>query len=230
MTIVDLPPPSDQSARLALRMQSQSRTAATTSYSRYFKRLIDVTLVVATAPITVPLIAVCAALVARDGHAPLFRQRRIGRNGRIFSIVKLRTMVPDAEARLAAHIAADPQAQAEWQAYQKLRQDPRVTALGRLLRRTSLDELPQLWNVLIGDMALVGPRPMMECQRPLYPGTRYFHLRPGITGLWQISARNNSTFADRSHFDADYWTRLSLTEDLRILTKTVTVVLKQTGT
>lgn len=227
MTVVDFPPSSRQHAA---RATSRKHTSSVSAYSRFFKRALDVTLVLASAPITLPIIGICALLVARDGHAPLFRQARVGRNGRIFNMVKLRSMVPDAEARLEGHISTDPAARAEWDAYQKLSNDPRITPLGNLLRRTSLDELPQLWNVLTGDMALVGPRPMMEHQRPLYPGTAYYHLRPGLTGLWQISARNQSTFADRSHFDADYSARLSLTEDLRILVKTVGVVVKQTGT
>lgn len=227
MTIVDLPPPSNPSARPSVR-RSGSGVAAS-PYARFVKRGLDVTLVLVSAPITVPVIALCALLVARDGHAPLFRQARVGRDGRIFKLVKLRSMVPDAEARLAAHTAADPAARAEWDRYQKLRNDPRITPLGNLLRRTSLDELPQLWNVLTGDMSLVGPRPMMENQRPLYPGTAYYQLRPGLTGLWQISARNQTSFANRSTFDTEYGRSVTLLQDLAILCKTVAVVLRQTG-
>jgi lipopolysaccharide/colanic/teichoic acid biosynthesis glycosyltransferase len=138
-------------------------------------------------------------------------------------------MVPGAEARLAAHLAADPAARAEWDRSQKLREDPRVTPLGRLLRRSSLDELPQLWNVLAGDMSLVGPRPMMPCQQALYPGEAYYRLRPGLTGPWQVSDRHASAFADRARFDRDYEQALSLATDLRILAATLRAVLRGTG-
>jgi len=138
-------------------------------------------------------------------------------------------MVPDTDARLAAHLALDEAARREWETYQKLTSDPRVTAFGRMLRKSSLDELPQLWNVLKGDMSLVGPRPMLPEQLPLYPGRAYFALRPGVTGLWQISDRNASTFARRAEFDADYAHRLSLATDLRVLVATISVVVRGTG-
>ena len=229
MSIADLPPASNPPLRSAARVQRGARAHALRLYQRHFKRALDVALIVAAVPVALPVIAVCAALVATDGHAPLYRQRRVGLNGKVFQIVKLRSMVPQAEAALTAHLDESPEARAEWDSFQKLRQDPRVTRIGRILRKTSLDELPQLWNVLAGDMSLVGPRPMMESQRPLYPGTAYFLMRPGITGLWQISARNLSEFADRSRFDAEYWHDLSLTSDLRILWRTIGVVLRSTG-
>ena len=112
---------------------------------------------------------------------------------------------------------------------QKLKDDPRVTRLGRLIRKTSLDELPQFLNVLKGDMSVVGPRPMMVDQKALYPGTAYYSLRPGITGFWQISVRNESSFAERARFDTDYLRKLSFGTDLAVLWRTVSVVLKGTG-
>ncbi|HSF64003.1 MAG TPA: sugar transferase [Paracoccaceae bacterium] len=198
-------------------------------YRRRFKRLLDVAAVVLAAPIVLPIVAGLALAVRQDGGGAFYSQPRIGRGGHTFRIWKLRTMVPDADARLAAHLAADPAARAEWAATQKLRDDPRVTPVGRLLRRTSLDELPQLWNVLRGDMSLVGPRPMMPDQLRLYPGTAYFRLRPGITGSWQVSARNQSTFAARADYDATYDRDLSLATDAAILLRTVGVVLRGTG-
>ena len=126
-------------------------------------------------------------------------------------------MVIDADQRLAAHLAADPALRAEWDETQKLKNDPRITAVGRLLRKTSLDELPQLWNVLKGDMSLVGPRPMMPEQRALYPGRAYYSMRPGLTGPWQVSDRNETSFAGRAEFDAAYARRMSLRTDLVIL-------------
>jgi len=229
MSIVDLPPASSPAFGTASSVHSAAGRPALCAYQRHFKRVLDVSLILASIPVALPVIAVCAALVALDGHAPLYMQRRIGRHGKVFRIVKLRSMVPDAEAALAAHVAENVDARAEWDSFQKLRNDPRITPIGRLLRKTSLDELPQLWNVLLGHMSLVGPRPMMECQKPLYPGTAYFLMRPGITGLWQISARNQSEFADRSRFDAEYWRGLTFGSDLRILWRTAGVVLRRTG-
>ena len=193
------------------------------------KRVIDTAIVIASAPVTLPLTLIFAALIATDGHSPVFRQRRIGRNGRVFRLWKLRTMVPDAERQLADHLAADPEAAREWARKQKLTRDPRVTPVGRLLRKTSLDELPQLLNVLTGEMALVGPRPMMEDQRALYPGTAYYALRPGITGPWQVSERHGSEFASRALYDAAYARDISLTLDLALLARTVVVVARGTG-
>ena len=181
------------------------------------------------APLAVPVIMIFAGLVAlRDGR-PFYSQERIGRGGRIYRIWKLRTMVRDAEAVLAALLAADPRAKAEWDLMQKLEHDPRITWFGRFLRRSSLDELPQLWNVLKGDMSLVGPRPMLPDQCDLYPGPAYYRLRPGITGPWQVSDRNQSTFAERANFDRDYDARLCFGTDLRLLLATVRVVLQGTG-
>jgi exopolysaccharide production protein ExoY len=204
-------------------------TPAAGLYRRRIKRAFDTLAVLAAAPVILPIVAGLALAVRQDGGGAFYSQPRIGRGGHTFRIWKLRTMVPDADARLAAHLAADPAARAEWAATQKLRHDPRVTPLGRLLRRTSLDELPQLWNVLRGDMSLVGPRPMMPDQQRLYPGTAYFRLRPGITGSWQVSARNQSTFAARADYDATYDRDLSLATDAAILLRTVGVVLRGTG-
>lgn len=198
-------------------------------YGSIFKRAFDILAVIAAAPIVVPVILVLALLVALDGHPAFFRQERIGRGGRIFLLWKLRTMVPDADARLRQHLLENADARREWDAYQKLSSDPRITPLGAFLRKSSLDELPQLWNILVGDMSLVGPRPMMPQQRKLYPGHAYFLLRPGLTGLWQVSARNGSTFAERARYDADYERCLSLATDVRVLAETVGVVLRGTG-
>ncbi|WP_245848162.1 sugar transferase [Actibacterium ureilyticum] len=189
----------------------------------------DVTLVIVTLPFTLPLVAVLAVFLFAESGNPFFLQRRLGRNGRVFRIWKLRTMVPDADARLKAYLEQDADAREEWTRTQKLKKDPRITPLGRFLRKTSLDELPQLWNVLRGDMSLVGPRPMMCNQRHMYPGASYYKLRPGITGAWQISDRNESEFKSRAAHDTRYDQDLSLFNDLRILAGTVTAVLRGTG-
>ena len=198
-------------------------------YRSCLKRALDLTLVLLTLPAVVLVILLLALAVALDGGQPFYTQMRLGRGGRSFRLWKLRSMVPDAEARLQAYLDQNPAARAEWDATQKLRDDPRITRIGRMLRRTSLDELPQLWNVIRGDMSLVGPRPMMPTQRSLYPGRAYFALRPGITGLWQVSKRNEALFAERAAFDMDYYQRLSLALDLQVLAATVRVVLRATG-
>lgn len=198
-------------------------------YSRSGKRLLDICIVLLMLPFVVPAIAVLMLLIARDGHSPLYSQERVGFGGRVFTFWKLRTMVPNAKTHLDDYLANNADAQREWTTYQKLSCDPRITPIGQLLRKSSLDELPQLWNVLKGDMSLVGPRPMMPEQRELYPGSAYFSLLPGVTGLWQVSDRNDSTFAQRAEFDASYKKDLSLMTDLRVLFATVGVVLRGTG-
>jgi len=198
-------------------------------YRDLFKRVFDVSAIVLAAPLVVPLIAAAAVAVARDGGRPFYCQERVGKGGRIFRMWKLRSMVPDADAQLKGILASDPAMWSEWNTAQKLRNDPRITKVGRFLRRSSLDELPQLWNVLIGDMSLVGPRPMMPEQRALYPGTAYYALRPGITGYWQTSGRNRTTFHARAEYDAIYEEGVALRTDLRLLLNTVSVVVKGTG-
>lgn len=198
-------------------------------YRRFFKRFLDITLIILALPVAVPLILVMALLVARDGASPFYTQARIGRGARVFRMLKIRTMVPDADGLLAACLAADPEARREWDETQKLKCDPRITRIGRILRKTSLDELPQLWNVLKGDMSIVGPRPMMVDQQELYPGQAYYLLRPGITGPWQVSDRNEGSFAGRAAYDANYHADLSLATDLSILIRTVSVVVRRTG-
>ncbi|MBU2959680.1 sugar transferase [Citreicella sp. C3M06] len=198
-------------------------------YRDFGKRSLDVAIVLLGAVPVVLVTLVLAALIALDGKSPFFLQKRVGRHGRIFYMWKLRSMVADAESRLEAHLASDPAARAEWDRNQKLRNDPRITVVGRIIRKTSLDELPQLFNVLRGDMSLVGPRPMLVSQQELYPGTAYYALRPGITGFWQISVRNESSFAERAGFDTDYLRQVSLGTDLSVIAKTFRVVLHGTG-
>ncbi len=211
---------------------SGSHYAGQSSFSLYrsgVKRVTDVSLVVLSLPFVLPIIIILALLIACDGGKPLYFQNRIGRGGKIYRIWKLRTMVSDADSLLNDHLASNDAARDEWNATQKLKRDPRITSFGRILRKTSLDELPQLFNVLRGDMSLVGPRPMMAEQRSLYTGTDYYDLRPGITGYWQISDRNDSEFAARVHFDTRYNADLSCLTDMKILVATVGVVLRGTG-
>lgn len=199
-------------------------------YNRITKRSFDILCVLLGLPVILPVVAILAlATFLFDRSNPFYSQPRVGRNGRIYTIWKLRSMVPDAGSLLAAHLEKDPAARIEWDSTQKLKNDPRITRFGRFLRRSSLDELPQLWNVLSGDMSLVGPRPMMPEQRVLYPGRAYFRLRPGITGAWQVSERNESSFAGRARFDTDYAANVSLFTDLKLLLATVRVVVRATG-
>ncbi len=198
-------------------------------YRRVFKRALDLAAIVMAAPVVVPFIAALAIAVCRDGGSPFYSQMRVGKGGRTFRMWKLRSMVRDADAQMAALLERDPAARDEWESTQKLRQDPRITSFGQLLRRSSLDELPQLWNVLAGDMSLVGPRPMMPDQRQLYPGTAYYVLRPGITGYWQTAGRNRTTFQARAEYDTVYEESVTLTTDLRILARTISVVVNGTG-
>jgi len=193
------------------------------------KRAFETLLILLTAPVTLPLMLLMAGLVALDGHNPFFAQKRIGRNGRVFRIWKLRSMVVDADQRLADHLASDDKARSEWDLSQKLRDDPRVTRTGRLLRKCSMDELPQLWNVLRGDMSLVGPRPMLPEQQVMYEGEAYYRLRPGITGFWQTSERNRCSFSSRAFYDDRYERSVSLTTDVTLLWRTVLVVMRATG-
>lgn len=198
-------------------------------YRNALKRAFDISAVVLAAPFVVPLVFGLALAVRRDGGQAFYTQQRVGKDGRHFRMWKLRSMVTDADARMADYLAAHPEARREWEETQKLKRDPRITRFGQFLRKSSLDELPQLWNVMTGDMSLVGPRPMMLNQQALYPGNAYYRLRPGITGPWQTSGRNDTSFASRAEFDAEYDRTLSFRTDLRLLFRTVGVVMKCTG-
>lgn len=198
-------------------------------YQKRMKRLADICLTLLMFPIALPIIGMMALLVLLDGHNPFYTQLRIGRNGKTFRMWKLRTMVYNADDLLETYLAENPAAREEWDATQKLKRDPRITFAGRLLRKTSMDELPQLFNVFNGTMSLVGPRPMMVSQKESYPGLSYYNLRPGITGLWQVSDRNHCEFRERAQYDDLYERQVSLVTDLKILLRTVRVVLRGTG-
>jgi exopolysaccharide production protein ExoY len=200
-------------------------------YSQWGKRLFDIAVVLLILPFALPVMAVVALLVALDGGKPIFRHPRVGKNGRIFGCLKFRTMVLDSEAQLKKLLSEDPAAAEEWATTFKLRHDPRITRIGKIARKTSLDELPQLWNVLRGEMSLVGPRPVTEAEIPLYGAAAdaYHSVRPGVTGIWQVSGRNSLSFADRVALDRAYAAKPSFFEDLRILVMTVPAVLKVTG-
>lgn len=226
----DAPACLNSATRINSSKEQPLRSQKRRGYDRFGKRILDLLLICAGAPIVLPVVLFCAVALWIESGLPFYRQARLGRDGRVFTIWKLRTMVRDAETLLAFHLDNDPKLKAEWDATQKLKNDPRITRMGRVLRATSLDELPQLWNVVKGDMSLVGPRPMLPDQLEMYGDPdAYFAMRPGLTGQWQVSARNESGFEARQHMDRDYHMRLSLRADADILRRTVGVVLRGTG-
>ncbi len=179
-----------------------------------------------------PLLFVIAisVFVANPGQI-LFKQSRVGRYGRMFNCYKFRTMATDAEARLDKLLASDPEARAEWDKDHKLRKDPRIVGIGRFLRKSSLDELPQLFNVLKGEMSLVGPRPIVPDEKKKYGKyiDHYCLVRPGITGLWQVSGRNDVSYRRRVAFDVVFATKSNMADYFRILFMTVPSVLGSKG-
>lgn len=198
-------------------------------YRNVFKRLFDIAFVLIAAPVVLTVIAIAAFAVWLEGGSPFYGQMRVGKNGRKFKIWKIRTMVRNADEVFEDYLAKNPDAKREWETNQKVVDDVRITRIGRYLRKTSLDELPQFWNALVGDMSIVGPRPMMVEQQKLYPGTAYYKFRPGITGPWQVSDRHESTFIARAKFDADYDRKVSFFTDLKLIVSTVLVVVRCTG-
>ena len=201
------------------------------SYAGLGKRCLDVVAVLVLLPIVVPVLLLLAAFVMLDGGRPFFGHLRIGRHGRDFQCWKIRTMVSDAEATLKHILATDPEAAAQWARDHKLLHDPRITRLGNFLRKSSLDELPQLWNVLRGDMSLVGPRPVTRDELDRYGETAsvYLSVRPGVTGLWQVQGRNSIQYDDRVRLDRLYVQQLAFARDLNILVRTLSVVFARTG-
>ena len=179
-----------------------------------------------------PFFLIVALMVRADGGPAFFAHQRVGRGGKLFGCLKFRSMVIDSQARLETLLASDPTARAEWEATRKLKNDPRITPIGRFLRSTSLDELPQLINVLRGEMSLVGPRPVQEAEIDRYYGAsaaHYMAVRPGITGLWQVSGRSETSYESRVALDVSYVSRPSLLADLSILLRTPVAVLSRRG-
>jgi lipopolysaccharide/colanic/teichoic acid biosynthesis glycosyltransferase len=205
--------------------------AARVDRYRPVKRGIDLVLGLLMAPLCILLVGLLWALVRLDGGPGFFGHVRVGRHGRAFRCWKIRTMVPDADRALARVLQSDPEVAAQWAAERKLRRDPRITRIGRFLRRSSLDELPQLLNVLRGDMSLVGPRPVTFEEIDLYGASRgaYLSVRPGLTGLWQVSGRNSLSYEARVSLDERYVTTMGLLTDVRILARTLGVVFRRTG-
>ncbi len=200
-------------------------------WARYLKRLFDLAAASAILVLVAPLMATIALLLRLEGGPVLFAHQRVGRDGRLFPCYKFRSMVPNAKEVLERLLAEDPEARAEWERDQKLRNDPRITRLGHVLRKLSLDELPQLFNVLKGDMSLVGPRPVVPEELERYGDAKVYYLmvRPGLTGLWQISGRNDLDYDQRVALDTWYVRNWTLWNDIVILFKTLVVVPSRAG-
>jgi Undecaprenyl-phosphate galactose phosphotransferase WbaP len=196
------------------------------------KRILDVGFTVIGGIIISPIILLIALLIRIDSPGPVFYgHKRLGMNGRSFKAWKFRSMVSDADARLRDYLAANPQMRAEWERSFKLKDDPRITRVGRVLRRLSLDELPQIWNVIRGEMSLVGPRPIVEAEVPLYGSSyeRFSSMMPGMTGLWQVSGRSDTDYEERVAFDRFYNESWSVWLDLNILFRTFQVIFRGKG-
>ncbi|MCM2504066.1 sugar transferase [Aureimonas altamirensis] len=214
-------------ARLFARSEGQ-----TPPIGGAIKRTFDLTAAVLALIILAPLFFLIGALVkASDGGSILYGHKRIGRNGETFRCLKFRTMVENGDEVLQQHLRTDPQALAEWTATRKLQNDPRVTRVGQVLRKLSLDELPQILNIVRGEMSVVGPRPVVSEELDYYGPAAEFYLasRPGLTGLWQVSGRNDVSYAARVAFDTHYVQNWSLATDLAIIIKTVPAVVASRG-
>jgi Undecaprenyl-phosphate galactose phosphotransferase WbaP len=199
--------------------------------SKIIKRVIDIIGSLALLVLFSPLFLVVALMVSLDGGPVFYRHKRIGRDGKLFGCLKFRTMILGAEACLNEYLSYHPEQRRKWEQDQKLAFDPRVTAIGNVLRRLSLDELPQLVNVLVGEMSLVGPRPVTEGELKHYgaAASAYLAVRPGLTGPWQVSGRNDVSYATRVAMDEAYVRNFSLWNDIVILLRTPGVVLSKKG-
>ncbi len=199
--------------------------------ARTIKRTFDIAGSLALLILLAPLFAYLMVRIGRDGGQPIYGHERVGRGGRRFKCLKFRSMVRNSQQVLADLLANDPAARAEWDADFKLRNDPRITPIGQFLRRSSLDELPQLWNVLRGEMSLVGPRPIVAAELVRYGDKADYYLmaKPGMTGLWQVNGRNDVDYDTRVYFDAWYVKNWSLWHDIAILFKTINVVCRRNG-
>ncbi|WP_254454878.1 sugar transferase [Acetobacter estunensis] len=195
------------------------------------KRAVDIVIAITMLFLALPVMLIIVALIRRDGGDALFGHERIGENGRTFRCLKFRSMVMNADEALKTLLERDEAAREEWVSTRKLRHDPRITRLGRFLRESSLDELPQLLNVLFGDMSLVGPRPIVRDEVERYGDNiaYYYATRPGLTGLWQVSGRSDTSYEQRVALDSAYVMNWTFSKDVLILLKTIPAVLRHDG-
>lgn len=229
---------------MGLRLTNHSRHAETAAYSSArmdrmdrdpetgCKRFLDIAVASVALVFLLPLLLAVGILIRlQDGGRALYVQKRYGRNGRTFSCYKLRSMVLDFDARLQELLQSNPEARREWEATQKLTNDPRITPLGQFIRKTSIDELPQLINILRGEMSIVGPRPIVENEINKYGEfyRDYCAVRPGLTGLWQVEGRSNTTYEERVQLDVKYSRTRNFKGDVVIMLRTVPAVLFSRG-
>ena len=206
--------------------------AINTKLSNAFKWSFDRVFAAAALIFFLPFILVISAIILiKDGRPIFFGHTRVGKDGKVFKCLKFRTMVRDADKRIAHILATDPNAALEWHSTQKLENDPRIHCAGKFLRKTSLDELPQFINVLRGEMSMVGPRPIVADEAKQYGEhyKDYLSVRPGITGLWQVSGRSDTSYSERVALDVEYVNNHNMLQDLSIVGKTVSVVLSCNG-
>jgi exopolysaccharide production protein ExoY len=220
-----------QDSAAIARVYPLSRNAPQGLYGLAIKRPLDFVLAILMLPVLVPVIMALWLIVRRDGGSGFFGHERVGRDGKTFRCWKMRSMEVDAEAKLASFLATNPEAAAEWARDHKLDADPRVTKIGRFLRRSSLDELPQIWNVLRGEMSFVGPRPVVADELARYGASKWVYLqgRPGITGLWQVSGRNDVSYDERVALDQRYGREMGFGLDIKIMAMTAGAVVYGTG-
>ncbi|MAN47437.1 MAG: UDP-phosphate galactose phosphotransferase [Hyphomonas sp.] len=229
---------------MGLRLSKESREVEMATYANLHKkpvapdtdqlakRVLDFCVAGLALLFVAPLLLVVALLIRlEDGGPALFKQKRQGKNGETFYCYKLRSMVPDAAERLQRLLATDPDARREWQETQKLTHDPRITRLGQFLRKSSIDELPQLFNILRGDMSIVGPRPIVENEIVKYGEyfQTYCSVRPGLTGLWQVRGRSDTSYDERVALDVEYAQTRSFLTDIKIMLLTIPAVLNSKG-
>ncbi len=211
---------------------SHGRLVSNRPLQKVIKRTLDVGAALSFLILFSPLLlGVAFLLLIAQGRPILIKHNRVGRNGEAFKCLKFRTMVNGGERVLEDYLAANPPARREWEATQKLKDDPRITPLGHVMRKLSVDELPQFLNVAMGQMSLVGPRPIVSSEARFYGShiAAYYSVRPGVTGPWQIGGRSNASYDRRVQLDVDYAYNWSLGRDIAILLKTVPAVLSQDG-
>ncbi|MDO6616935.1 MULTISPECIES: sugar transferase [Pacificibacter] len=212
------------------RLETQSTLITITSM--FSKRVFDIAFTLLVAPFVIVLLCIVAPFIKSDGGSLFFGHKRVGKDGRQFKCWKIRTMVADADVKLLEYLENNPAEKATWLTDFKLENDPRITRLGALLRKTSIDELPQFFNVFKGEMSIVGPRPVtMEEISSQYQeaADAVLSVRPGVTGPWQVSGRNSITYAERIQIDLQYVSRVSFWNDISIIFQTVKVMVLRTG-
>ena len=200
--------------------------------NRALKRALDLAVITVSAPITLIVMIVTACVIKATSPGPVFfRHKRLGKGGKPIAVLKFRTMYPDAEERLDELLKSNPSYMEEWQKYQKITDDPRVTPIGRFLRKTSLDELPQIWNIIKGEMSLIGPRPVTEAEAGKYGDSfdYVFSVKPGLSGLWQVSGRSDVDYDERITLDSYYIQNWSIWMDIWLIARTLFVVISGKG-